>query len=527
MAYKFLQIKDFAKAGLNSDLMPWDLPGSFLTEVSNIRVKNDSLTPFGGNALYVDLPVDFFPGFILGTNSSIKFWLIAGRDAVYAYDGSTLSDISSAIGYAGISSEELWQGCLLASIPILNNPNHYPEYWSPQNGAQILRPLPWDASNTWQDVGETAKVIRSHKQYLFALGLESVALGEVPDGVRWSAPADINGLPPTWDHLDTTQVAGFTTLGGGGGSIVDGLGLRDAFVVYRESGIDVFDFVGGQFIWSIRSLSNTVGLVAPDAIAEVKGKHFFIGDGDILMNDGNQIQSMLHNRIRSRFVSNFDADNFSRSYAVRHSNASEVWFFVPEAGHDFPNLIYMYNWRDDTWSIRDAPEAPMSAYGAQSTPPITWGSIGGTWDNVLGKWSQSQISPLDDSLITCIQPEGAGLSGSLKHLSLTTGAVISSFSSVIERTGFALEGLGKVNTITRIYPHVSGEGPIQIEVGSQDYPGAPTRWKAPVSFNPSTDRKVDVRTTGELHCFRISTQDSDTIWRISGIDIEYVDAGLR
>ena len=528
MAYKFLQINDIAKSGLNSDIMPWDLPGGFLTELSNVRIVNNKLMPFGGSSDFATLPPDLFPGFIMGTLGNPKFWIIAGRDSVYVYDGNVFSDISSALGYGGIFSEELWQGCYLSNIPILNNPQNYPEYWAPQNAAQILQPLPWDAGNTWRDVGETAKIIRSHKQYLFALNLESSTYGELKDGVRWSAPADIGDLPPTWDPLDTSQVAGLTTLGGGGGEIIDGLSLRDAFAIYRESGITIFDFVGGEFVWRVRNLSETIQMVAPDSIVEVKGKHFLIGDGDILLNDGNSIRSMLHNRIRNRFISDYDAEHFSRCYAIRNTNHNEVWFCIPEAGHVYPNLAYIYNWRDDTWSIRDIPESPFSAYGVKGTVPITWDNILGTWDSVLGKWAQNQASPLDDIVVACTQPTGGiGSSGELRLLDVSSSAILTPFDTNIERVGFALEGLGKVNTITRIYPHIEGPGLVNIQIGSQDYPGAPTRWKPAVEFDPTMDRKVDVRTTGELHCYRITSVDSSNPWRMSGMDFEYVDAGAR
>jgi len=94
--------------------------------------------------------------------------------------------------------------------------------------------------------------MRSHKQFLFALGLNEGGT-IIPDGVRWSSPADITGIPETWDELDTTNFAGITTLGGDGGNIIDGVSLRDSFVVYRESGITVFDYVGGQFVWKSMS----------------------------------------------------------------------------------------------------------------------------------------------------------------------------------------------------------------------------------------------------------------------------------
>jgi hypothetical protein len=389
-----------------------------------------------------------------------------------------------------------------------------------------LEYLPWDATNTWGDVGQDARIIRSHKQFLFALDITDNGTNYI-DAVRWSAPSDIGGVPPTWDHLDITNFAGLTHLGGEGGRIVDGLSLRDAFVVYREKGISVFDYRGGQYVWQIRHLSTTIGLISPDAIAEVKGVHFFIGDGDILVNDGTTIKSLLHNKLRVKFTSNYSPENFINSYIVKSNTNAEVWFCIPSSIATYPDIAYIYNWEDESWSIRDIPEAPFSAYGPQSEALPVWDDIAIEWANVQGNWDRQSRTPLDDSIVSVIKPAGAGLQGSILFLDRLNDADATEYNTKIERVGFALEGLNNVTTMTRLYPHIDGSSPVWIQVGSQDYPGSPTRWKQAVSFDSSVDRKLDVRTTGELHCFRFFNDDFKSHWQLSGMDIEYVNAGVR
>lgn len=522
---KFHQISDFAKAGLNSDLMPWDLPGSNLTNINNIRIQRGKLSPFGGHVNWTDLPAGVDPGFVMHVGSTTSpFWIVAGLNSVYVYDGNSFYDISSG-PYGSVTDETLWQGCMLSKIPILNNPGHYPEYWAPQSTGTPLKPLPWETGVTWSDVNQSARIIRSHKQFLFAMDLISDGV-EIPDGVRWSAPADIGGVPSSWNANDLNSSSGLTNIGGDGGNIIDGLTLRDAFVVYRESGVTVFDFVGGTFVWRVRNLSSTIGMIAPDSISEIKGSHFLIGDGDILRNDGNTIESMLHNRIRQRFVSNYDPDNYINSFAVKNTVAGEIWFCVPEVGHVYPNIAYIYNWQDDTWSIRDIPESVSGAYGPRSSPPLTWNNMQGSWDAALGTWSQKQATPLADTIVLANKAEGSN-SARLIFPDRSTNPIEEPYNCIIERLGYALEGLNKVTTITRVYPHMRGPGIANIQIGSQDYPGSPVRWKPPVSFDATNDRKVDIRTTGELHCFRIYSNDFNSSWEISGMDIDYVDVGYR
>lgn len=521
---KFLQVSDFAKAGLNSDMMPWDLPPSFLTNINNVRVTRGRLTPFGGGQHWADLPASFIPGHLMHVGSlSSDFWLVLGKDSVYVWDSLTFTDISIAT-YPGSLNEDEWTSCMISRIPVINNPSYYPEYWSLQSLGVMLTALPWDATQTWQAANQSCRIIRSHKQFLFALDITSNG-NEIPDGVRWSAPADIGSVPPSWDELDTTGSAGLTFLGGSGGAIVDGMSLRDAFCVYRETGISVFDYVGGQFIWRVRHLSDTVGLVSKDCIVEVKGVHLFIGNGDIYSNDGSTITSLLHNRIRKRFMADLDPVNFVNSYAVKNTASSEVWFCIPSAGAVYPTVAYIFNWEDNTWAIRDLPDICFATSGEQSTPAETWSTIAGIWGNGTLSWNERSISPLQETVVGIIKPVGIDDG---KLMFLDKGAISDyPYNSIIERTGLAIDGIDDVVTITRVYPHIDGAQAVSIQIGSQTYPGAPINWKPAVQFNPVTDRKVDIRSTGALHCFRITSTGTSSSWSLSGLDIEYVGAGKR
>tara|TARA_R110000744_G_C19371578_1_gene562701 strand:+ start:3780 stop:5351 length:1572 start_codon:yes stop_codon:yes gene_type:complete len=523
-----MKVRNLASAGLNSDFMPFGLPADHTTELSNVRISNGSLSPFGGSTKVADLPIDFKPGYLMSVgNSENVFWIIAGLDSVIVYDGTSTTSISSTAGYVNVTSEDKWTGCNVADVPILTNPNHFPEYWPSQSAATKLIPLPWDSNLDWAGANQSCRIIRSHKQFLFALDLVINGV-EVPNGVRWSNPADIGGVPTTWDELDTTDIAGLTSLKSEGGRVVDGLSLRDSFVVYRERGIAIFDYVGGVFVWQIRQMSSSAGLISPDSIVEVRGLHYFIGDGDILVNDGNKVKSLLHNRIRKHFTSNFDPGNYKNSFAVRNDIAGEVWFCIPKTGSVYPNIAYIYNWLDDSWSIRDLPETPFANYGSRSSVIQTWDSVTNNWGDSVSNWSASNASPLDYTVMSITKPAGVGQSGSLLQLDYgLSGLGDSPFNTMIERTGFVIDGLDGVTTVTRVYPYVKGFGEIYIQFGSQDFPDSAIRWKDAVKFTPGVDRKVDLRTTGELHCYRFFSNNNSSYWELSGFDLEYVSAGSR
>ena len=521
---KVLEVKNIGLKGIASDPSAWSLPPEFITYGINFRVFANQLISAGGYETLSEAPVQFNPGYIQHIwSTSSGLWLVAGRDAVYSFDGANWTNISSTAGYdaIGVNQELDWVGCQIGKIPVVNNPQVYPEYWSPVSPGQILQPLPWVAGTSdWAEAGQQCKLIRSHNNFLWALDLVDNGT-EIPDGVRWSHPADINGLPPSWDETDPAYLAGKMQLGGDGGRIIDGQSLRNSFVVYSENAIDIFDEnFNTEFVWSRRELSSTVGLLSKNCLIEVKGTHFFLADGDIVKNNGTGIESIIHNRLRRRLTSNMNVDFYHRAFAVRNNTIKEVWFCVPEGRAEYPNTAYIYNWTDDSWAIRDLPEVAHANYGPVTEPPRTWETWRGTWDEQNTSWGSRQRTPLNDTIIA--------VDNEASKLLVLDYDIISEvdLNTVVERTNFPLEGHPKVNTITRVYPHMEGTTPVEIQFGSQKRAGGPVRWKPAVTFTPGEDRKVDLRTTGELHAWRIKSLGTGT-WRISGMTIEYADGGLR
>ena len=538
-------IENMGIKGVNTDVAPWSLPPEFITTGNNFRIYDGSIYSSGGYKAWSQAPEQFYPGHLHHVGStSADYWVVLGRDKVYAFDGQTWLDISSAVGYdsLGEGDEQNWTTCELGQIPVFNNPQTHPEFWSPQSVGQILQPLQFDASNTWADVGLSAQVVRSHKNFLIAMNIQE-GVDELHNTIRISTAADINGLPYTWDETDISGLAVKFQLGGDSGQIIDGLSLRDTFVVYSEQGIDILEFVGGQFFWKSKELSSTVGLLSKNSIAEVKGIHYFIGDGDIYSNDGTNLKSILYGRIKKQFTRRVNPDFYYRSFVIRNNTDKEVWFCVPVDEAEYPNIAFIYNWEEGSWSVRNLPyemdtlnnipitSLTYASYGPQVSPLQTWDNWEGTWDSQTGVWGSRNTTPLDSVIVGCILE-----TFELVFLDEQTGATSDFDPAKIERTGYPLAGHQQVTTITRVYPLMVGTTPVEIQFGSQDYPGSPIRWKTSIPFRPDLDRKIDLRTTGELHCWRItSLQDYDGVytefgvgnWQMSGMLIEYQEDGLR
>jgi len=278
MKREIFTVDNMGNKGINTDVTHWSLGPEYITDGINFRVFANGIQSYGGYEEWSTSPEPFNPGYLIHPLTQTgDYWLVAGRHSVRSFDGGNWTDISSTSGYPGLSvDDELkWNGCLLGDIVIINNIQAEPEFWGPINPQTALKPLPFDPESSWSEKGYSFHTIRSHQNFLFALNLVEDGL-ELTNSYRWSHPADENGLPFTWDATDPSSLAGKAQLGGDSGAIIDGLSLRDSFVIYAESGIDILDFTGDEFVFRRRELSSTVGFISSNSIVEAKGIHFFI-----------------------------------------------------------------------------------------------------------------------------------------------------------------------------------------------------------------------------------------------------------
>jgi hypothetical protein len=94
------------------------------------------------------------------------------------------------------------------------------------------------------------------------------------------------------------------------------------------------------------------------------------------------------------------------------------------------------------------------------------------------------------------------------------------------RSDLPIGGHEANTTITRVYPQVEGTSTLEFKFGSQQYAGGPIAWAGgPREFTPGQDRKIDIRTTGELHAFEVRSKDG--FFKLTGMDIEFQPAGGR
>lgn len=511
--------------GVISDIAPWDLPDNALSDGRNFRVAASKIQASGGSARHNRDGAGEQLGHI---DQAVRFngeseWVVCGSNSILNYDGIGFNQL-----YTGQEVDpSLWSTCKIGRVIFFNHPDLQPMYWSNHDDSlSTIEALPWSpVAADWNAAKVKTNLLASHRNFLFALGtteIEGSNTNYYTDRVRWSHPVEPNGIPYSWEpanDTDKSSLAGYVTLGRGG-RIIGGESLRDSFVIYSAEAVNVLDYTGDALMWRRRTVSQTAGLIGKDAVTEVRGQHYFMAYDDIIIFDGNQATSLLHNRLRKKYASSIDTQYLKNSFTVHNKTFNEIWFCFPEKGAEFPNVAYVFNYRDGSFSIRDlsiANQFRHGYFGKTTGSDMTWDIAETTWDTERSSWRLGGQEAFDGLQLGCVD----------EHVyNMDTQSPDEDITTFVERTHVPVAGHDNTTTVTRVYPQVEGSTSLKVSVGSHQAAGDGVRWSKPNDFNPVTDRKVDSRATGELHAFRVEGKASGN-FNFTGFDVEYASAGKR
>ena len=374
------------------------------------------------------------------------------------------------------------------------------------------------------------KSMRAFRSFLVALNIKRGGVS-YPRVVKWSTEAGIQGVPSSWNETTSTVDAGEYELADSKGDILDGLQLRDTFMIYKEDATYSMSFVGTPFIFSFRQLSPTIGAIAKNCVAEFDGGHAIFGKGNFYINDGQRLKPILPQKLKEYVFTEIDGAQINKCFVAADYGRTEILFcFTADgAATNHPNKAIVWNYITNTFTIRDLPDLAHMGYGNVGNPTTstTWASTATSWAGTTGPWTMSY--DLQDKVLIFADPSNTKLyrdrSGNQEN---TTDMV-----SHIERTGLSMNGQGQpdhstVKRISSIWPKmsVSGSDSINVYLGTQMSTEGGISWNAPVAFDPNSQSKVSVRGTGKLYAVRFeSTTDMD--WELDGYSIEVDNVGKR
>lgn len=508
---------DASQPGFVFDIPDAILPDGAWTEGRNFRCREGALEKVKGAVNVFNSASATIIWVEPVSDGLTTFWVYGNESVLYATDGSlhqTASSISYTpnldIGYTGGA----FQGFMIA-----NDGTNPPQVWIPALGNKFQGVSHWPASTL-------CDVIRPFGKFLVALKITESGTYN-PRLIRWSDAAAAGAMPQSWDYTDPTNQSGRTELGQTYDQLVDCLALRDANIVYKQFHTWTMNYIGGLDVFQFREVFKESGLLAANCAKAFGPRHFVVSDNDVIVHDGNDAQSIADKRLRRWLFNKISTTTFLRSFVAPDYRDREMWFCFPEEGHNYPNLAAVWNWIDDTWSVRELGEE----IGAASTGIVE--ASGVTFDNdpgnftpgPYGEFDEYEYTPWSQRLLlgSAIRPQL--LQGNAGYT--WAGLRVPAYAA---RTHMALTmNVDQQKWISRILPYIKGrEGDVvRFRVGSAE------QWDGTVRFTPWIDYtigeayKIDVRPFAGRHMTLYLEHTATATVRLLGFDVEFAEVGGR
>ncbi|UOD28788.1 hypothetical protein INH39_25605 [Massilia violaceinigra] len=509
--------------GVVKDVSQHALPPNAWTDANNMRFLDGSVRQFYGHGAVYGTPA-VTPLHVVPVNiGAARYWLYAGAQKIYAVTAATGTDVhtnltrqtaSVDVNYAG--APNAWTSTVLSGIPILNAGNLIdpPQRWNLDTAQRCVKLDNWP-DNTF------CKSLRAYKNFLVALHVTKAGV-TFPYMVKWSHPADPGGVPASWDPADATRDAGELDLAEGGDQIIDGLQLRDSFMIYKEQSVWRMDFTGGQYVFRFSKVLGLSGAMNRNCIVEIDGFHFVLTGSDVVIHDGQSPTQVLDKVARRALFQDMDVASADRAFVFKNPFLNEVFVCYPSIGNTIPNKAMVWNYKDRTVSYREIPSLHHANYGPiDSTLSGSWAADPDSWESDLTAWNGPDFTPN----VARVLMAAAGPNLFMLDSSASFNGVAP--TSYLERRALSFGDDERVKTITGVRARVTGNPGQTITVrigGHQTDPFADPEWTASMTHVIGQTIACDGFASFRYPAIRFESGTA-VQWRLDNYDFSVNDGG--
>ncbi len=506
------QVTNLNPNGINKDISAYELPDDKWSDGNNIQFDNDRTSKIKGHKQVFGTPSGAAYWLLPFNTITTDYWIYPSLTKIYRVStvGATTTheDVTRTSGgdYSATAVDR-WNGGVLGGVAIINNGVDVP---------QMMGTSATEFSDLSNWISGTTKVIRPFKRFLVALNTTESSVN-YPFRVRWSHPAEGGTVPVTWDETDETKDASYVDLSQTNGFVIDSLPLGDTNLIYKEDSVWSMTYEGGQAIFAFRQVFSDSGILGKDCVKAFDNQHFVVSEDDVYIHNGQTKQSIVDSKMRDELFNTIHPDYKTRTFVAANREKNEMLICFPSTSSitGLADKAFVWNWRNDSWSIRDLPQVSFISWGVVDTVSTTDWAEAGEWDTDNASWD----SPLKPSLMMADPTES--------KLYVLGGNQFDgeSFRAWVQKSDMLL-GYGEVKSVSKIKPRLKGNGSVDFYIGSEMLPHQGMTWKGPYTFTTGVHSEIPVRATGTYIGIRVETENSNA-WALENVEIHWKPQGSR
>jgi hypothetical protein len=498
---KVLQLRPHR--GIASDVPAHEVSNDFYTTGQNVCFRNGNAQRIGGSrGVYGTLP-SAVRHMLNARIGSTNFWLFFGVSSVVARETSNSNDITGA-ALSNVPAPWYYSSTLLNGLPVFTNGLELPRYWAGAVGTPFATLPGWPA-------GTICKSIAAFKGFLFALDIDGPG-GHFENEVMWSDAAAAGSVPATWTP-SATNLAGFAYLSDTPGPAMCAVPLRGSLIVYKRSGTYAFDLVNDiNQVFSVRTLFTSSGALTRHAVADINGRHFVVGDGDIFITDGTSRASVAQGRMKDYLFGQIDQTNYENLFVIYHRAKNEVWVCYPESGNTFCTKALVYDVANDAFGVRDLASVTCAAIGVVNDTATSeaYDVHPETFDSVSRFFNAENFSLAAESLLV-----GYSTTASMQD----TGDAVT-VAGLVGRYDMTFGDPERVKLVRRVHVRAQpGCGTLYVRAGGRMTPNGSIAWSSEYTLT-EPNQLAPLFAAGRYISIEIRGAGAE-VWVIAGADVEY------
>ncbi|MGL5015519.1 MAG: hypothetical protein ACRC6V_14725 [Bacteroidales bacterium] len=574
-----MKVRRVGSLGVIRDLPSFELPPEAWSDSRNVRFAENRIEKMGGYFPVLTEGMPDEPPLAILTRNNTQDQIYGTADSIYMVNGRQHSNVSQLIDNPAFDKnkpesdenpkyihmkydadpENTWYYTTLSNAVVMNNPRNNPQGLRPGDATFVELPG-WGKPNKDSEtvVEWQAGRIRSYKNYLVALDMTEGAQTN-PQRVRWSNVAFVNSLPPDWIEDDEARDGGFNDLTDANGRILDGVPLRDSFVIYTDQETYLMEYVGGVMIFNFKKLFSDSGILAPECAVEFEQQHFVISKDDIFVHNGSSKKPVASGRVKQYLIDEISSVNPYATKLFAYTPRKEIWItyvgpgqtagdprdpsVVPDPDRPWQcNKCAIWNWEWDTWYFYDIP----SSYDINMCPPpdlLTkeWEDYDtipeDEWDDMARE--RDQWSELGKDFVKKVpyiaSPDNALYTLDIGKEQITWDSKVKGGNSIpliaeLLRTHIdmdeVVENTRSYKFIRRIVPQIRGYGELHCSVGGSFNSTQEPDWDNYQVFNIEEEDKIDAYSNNRYPAIRFMDY-TDGEWSFIGYDVDFIVEGNR
>ena len=518
MPYKISPEIDFSSIGLMVDMPANAIPQGGWSNSLNVRARNGSVQ--GVNSFANDILLHHTDANIANGEAKAicQFTPAGGASLIIAYIVKGVNGNGSVIMYnTGGSGNTRWDDITNATanqvftfddkyppqIFVFNellivNPgtDAPPQFTTATVGAGSLVQLPnWVNDSSGSPI--ICRVLKPFNQRLIAMNIkEEHGAGTADDTFQ---PIDllfsshitaVASLAAASWTASTTNTAGDSFLNSTPGRILDGGQLGEFFIAYKTDSCVRVRETGDSNILSFESIFEDDGIYSSRCFANIgNSQHLVVGNYGIYVHDGqSQKQDIAKDLFKDTMYALVKTTERDRAFVFQQTRDKEVWLCLATTSNSSTgcDLAFVYD------------------YGS-------------------GKIHKRTLPGLTDLFET-------ELNGQLKIFGTKSGTTLQTLSDTalesggfFERTDDNLGDNSKIKCINRV--EINSVGGLKLAlVGTHNL--SDSKSYTDITFNPVTDHKVDLRTSGRYMNLRVS-MNGTTNPRLTKLQFKVKAMGVR